>query len=138
MRIESKAHVGALSRSRPFHRLLEDVPECFDDLLLQQQAVHLARERARSARMVLDCTDEQTVQIESYLEGLRAQRRITYGLHRTDRALMTCLVFSLEEGRHVHFVDGAEGGYALAALQLKAQLRSDVHHVGPATPERAP
>jgi hypothetical protein len=38
---------------------------------------------------------------------------------------MTCLVFSLEESRHVHFVDGADGGYALAALQLKAQLRSD-------------
>jgi hypothetical protein len=39
---------------------------------------------------------------------------------------MTCLVFSLEESRHVHFVDGADGGYALAALQLKAQLQSDV------------
>ena len=80
--------------------------------------------------MLLDCTEEQIVRIERYLEGLRAQGRIAYGLHRADRALMTCLVFSLEESRHVHFVDGAEGGYALAALQLKAQLRSDEHQAG--------
>jgi len=37
---------------------------------------------------------------------------------------MTCLVFSLEQSRHVHFIDGADGGYALAAVQLKAQLQA--------------
>jgi hypothetical protein len=37
---------------------------------------------------------------------------------------MTCLVFSLEQSRHMHFIDGADGGYALAALQLKAQLQA--------------
>ena len=36
-------------------------------------------------------------------------------------ALITCLVES-HAGRHLHFVDGSEGGYALAARQLKAQL----------------
>jgi hypothetical protein len=30
----------------------------------------------------------------------------------------------------VHFVDGADGGYALAALQLKAQLRTDADQAG--------
>jgi hypothetical protein len=33
-------------------------------------------------------------------------------------------VFSLEQSRHVHFIDGADGGYALAALQLKGQLQA--------------
>jgi hypothetical protein len=28
------------------------------------------------------------------------------------------------DGNHLHFVDGAEGGYALAAKQLKAQLQA--------------
>ena len=35
---------------------------------------------------------------------------------------MTCLVFSLEASDHLHFIDGADGGFALAARQLKAQL----------------
>jgi hypothetical protein len=83
------------------------------------------RKVADTLHMLVDCTAEQSVRIETYLEGLRAQGRIAYGLRRADRALMTCLVFSLEESRHVHFVDGADGGFALAALQLKAQLRSD-------------
>jgi len=86
------------------------------------------RKVADTLHMVLDCTAEQIVEIEGYLEGLRAEGRIVYGLHRADQALMTCLVFSLEESRHVHFIDGADGGYALAALQLKTQLRSDVEH----------
>jgi Protein of unknown function (DUF3095) len=72
---------------------------------------------------VLDCTDAESAAIESYLADLHAHGRIAYGTHQADRAMMTCLVFSLQEGRHVHFIDGADGGYALAALQLKAQLQ---------------
>lgn len=36
---------------------------------------------------------------------------------------MTCLVFSLSRGEHVHFVNGSEGGFTMAAAQLKAQLQ---------------
>ena len=73
-------------------------------------------------RMVLDCSAEEAAEIEAYLDEQRAKGRLAYGLHRSDEALMTCLVFSLAESRHVHFIDGADGGYALAARQLKAQL----------------
>jgi hypothetical protein len=42
-------------------------------------------------------------------------------VHRSDAALMTCLVFSLERSDHLHFIDGTGGGFTLAARQLKAQ-----------------
>ena len=35
---------------------------------------------------------------------------------------MTCAI-SAYQGDHVHFIDGADGGYALAAKQLKGQLK---------------
>ncbi len=34
---------------------------------------------------------------------------------------MTCLIFN-RDGEHVHFVDGADGGYAESATQTKSQL----------------
>lgn len=74
-------------------------------------------------RMVLDCSEAEAAEIEAYLEAQRAEGRLAYGLHRSERALMTCVVFSLSESRHVHFIDGADGGYALAARQLKTQIQ---------------
>ncbi|MEX0922237.1 MAG: DUF3095 domain-containing protein [Rhodovibrionaceae bacterium] len=76
-------------------------------------------------RMVLDCSEEEAARIEGYLAEQRGQGRLAYGLHHSEEALMTCVVFSLAESRHVHFIDGADGGYALAARQLKAQMRED-------------
>jgi len=35
--------------------------------------------------------------------------------------LMTCLVFE-RHGQQVHFVDGADGGYAAAAKEMKKRL----------------
>jgi hypothetical protein len=44
-------------------------------------------------------------------------------MHRSSEALLTCIVFSYN-GNHMHFVDGSDGGYALAARGLKQQLKS--------------
>jgi hypothetical protein len=71
-------------------------------------------------RMVVDVTPEQIVAIERVLEQGRLRGEIFYGLHRSPKALITCYVRSFS-GDHVHFIDGSEGGYALAAKQLKAQ-----------------
>lgn len=37
---------------------------------------------------------------------------------------MTCVVQSPINNKHIHFIDGADGGYALAALRLKDQLKT--------------
>lgn len=72
-------------------------------------------------RMVVDLTAEEYRLILTYLETKRSEGKICFGTHQSSSALMTCLVRSFA-GAHVHFVDGADGGYALAAKQLKAQL----------------
>ena len=72
-------------------------------------------------RMVLDLSAEQLAVIEAELERARAEGHLAYGIHRAPSALITCYLRSYS-GDHVHFVDGADGGYALAARQLKAQL----------------
>jgi DUF3095 family protein len=72
-------------------------------------------------RMVVDLNVAEIYRLESRLAAEHRAGRLAYGLHRSGAALVTCLVRSYN-GDHVHFVDGAEGGYALAAQELKAQL----------------
>ncbi len=72
-------------------------------------------------RMVLDLAAGELGELLEHLEQERARGRLVYGMHRSDSALMTCFVRAYH-GNHVHFVDGSNGGYALAAKQLKAQL----------------
>ncbi|MEP7085443.1 MAG: DUF3095 domain-containing protein [Betaproteobacteria bacterium] len=74
-------------------------------------------------RMVMDGTEEQYQDLREYLEGQRLKGRLVYGMHRSREALLTCIVSSYN-GNHVHFVDGSDGGYAIAARELKAQLKA--------------
>jgi hypothetical protein len=72
-------------------------------------------------RMVLDAAPDETDALVRHLEQERELGRLVYGVHRSDSALMTCFVRAYR-GNHVHFIDGSNGGYALAAKELKAQL----------------
>ena len=74
-------------------------------------------------RMVISGTTQQRKKIIDYLEKKFQEGRLVYGFHISDRALMTCLVFE-RDGRQVHFVDGADGGYALAAKKMKERMKS--------------
>ena len=73
-------------------------------------------------RMVIDCSEEQASAIESYLEGLYQKKQIVYGTHLSEQALMTCFVRSIEQHGHIHFIDGDDGGYAVAAINLKQRM----------------
>ncbi|HQR10777.1 MAG TPA: DUF3095 domain-containing protein [Casimicrobiaceae bacterium] len=72
-----------------------------------------------SLRMTLDCTPALADSVEKRLVAARAANVARFGMHRQPAAIMTCIVPSISESNHVHFVDGASGGYALAARQLK-------------------
>ncbi|MFN8780896.1 MAG: DUF3095 family protein, partial [Pseudanabaena sp.] len=74
-------------------------------------------------RMVVSGTTQQRKKIIDYLEKKFQEGRLVYGFHVSDRDLMTCLVFD-RDGRQVHFVDGADGGYALAAKKMKERMKS--------------
>jgi hypothetical protein len=75
-------------------------------------------------RMVLDIPAGKIPVILEWLAAEHRRGAIFYGVHRSGSALMTCVVFSLQQESHVHFVDGNDGGYALAALQFKQQVKS--------------
>jgi len=71
-------------------------------------------------RMILDCTEELAGALTERLAGAAANGIVRYGLHRQDAAMMTCFTPSVMRSDHVHFIDGARGGYASAATALKA------------------
>ena len=72
-------------------------------------------------RMVISGNGWQRKKLTGYLEQNYREGKLVYGLHVTDRALMTCLVFE-RNGQQVHFIDGADGGYALAAKDMKQRM----------------
>ncbi len=73
-------------------------------------------------RLVMDCTRDQLTAIEERLAAAHGRGDIVYGVHVSDAALMTCLLFDLKDSRHLHFIDGADGGFTFAARAMKAQM----------------
>jgi hypothetical protein len=73
-------------------------------------------------RMVLDCTPDLERELSARLVAAVSAGIARYGLHRQDAAMMTCFTPSALRSDHVHFIDGARGGYASAATSLKAGL----------------
>lgn len=92
------------------------------------QPDHYARMVSRNAdfrkfddglKMTLDCDAETRARIEAILEEARQRGKIRYGLFAQDEAMMTCFVPSAMRDDHVHFIDGAAGGYAAAAERIR-------------------
>ncbi len=71
-------------------------------------------------KMTLDCDPETAAELRSVLEDAQRAGVARFGLFEQAEAMMTCIVPSVMEENHVHFIDGAEGGYASAAAQLKS------------------
>ncbi|MDY6805444.1 MAG: DUF3095 domain-containing protein [Cyanobacteriota bacterium] len=76
-------------------------------------------------RMVIPADETQIEKLENYLEAQYQKGKLVYGLHISQNALITCAVFQ-ESGNHISFIDGADGGYALAAKAMKERLKHNL------------
>lgn len=69
-------------------------------------------------RVVISGTTAQRRELEQFLEEQYQQGRLAYGLHVSEAAIITCMVFKYHR-KHIHFIDGSGGGYVEAARDLK-------------------
>nr|WP_148922369.1 DUF3095 domain-containing protein [Oceanicella actignis] len=71
-------------------------------------------------KMTIDCDPRTEARLTRLLERAERAGLIRYGLSRQSEAMITCIVPSAMTADHVHFIDGAGGGYARAASRIKA------------------
>ncbi|MBW8637759.1 DUF3095 domain-containing protein [Hoeflea sp. WL0058] len=70
-------------------------------------------------KMTIDCDAKTQAQLTALLKKASEAGLIRYGLSEQPEAIMTCIVPSVTRNDHVHFVDGAGGGYTRAASLMK-------------------
>ena len=68
---------------------------------------------------VITGTSEQRISLISFLDQLERSNKIKYGLYVSQESVMSCYVRDMGTNEHIHFVDGADGGYTMAANSLK-------------------
>ncbi len=76
-------------------------------------------------REVLSGNEKQRQELNHYLEQRYQKGECVCGIHVSDSALITCMINNRTDN-HFHFIDGADGGYAMAATMLKKQLKTSL------------
>lgn len=71
-------------------------------------------------RVTVSLGDSELTRLTEFLEGERGAKNLRYGLCVQDSAILTCYVPSVTSDSHFHFLDGAGGGYAQAAENMKS------------------
>ncbi|HQR74013.1 MAG TPA: DUF3095 domain-containing protein [Sulfurovum sp.] len=74
-------------------------------------------------RMVISGTKLQREELTAFLTKLHDEKKIVFGMHPSPSAIVTCMIFNYDT-EHIHFLDGSNGGYAMAAKYMKEQLKS--------------
>ncbi len=75
-----------------------------------------------SINTVISGTEKQVKRLQILLDDLESNNKIVYGLHTTHASIMSCFIEDRKE-KHIHFVDGTEGGYTSAAIMLKQKTK---------------
>ena len=73
--------------------------------------------------LTLNCSAAQISQIEDLLSATENAGDIWFGIKQQNEALMTCIVPDINKDSHLHFLDGADGGYTAAASICKAKMK---------------
>ncbi|WP_293573061.1 DUF3095 domain-containing protein [Phaeobacter sp.] len=109
----------ALSRSRPLGS--------FDPAHYRQMVAEKAdfRKFDDGLKLTLDCPEPIKDAITGILQRAAEKGHVRYGLHAQEEALVTCIVPSAMRDDHVHFIDGAAGGYTQAAQHMQDTANSD-------------
>ena len=76
-----------------------------------------------SINTVISGTNKQVSRLQILLDDLESNNKIIYGLHTTHASIMSCYIQDRKE-KHIHFVDGTEGGYTSAAIIFKEKLKN--------------
>jgi hypothetical protein len=72
-------------------------------------------------RFVISGTEAQRIELEQFLEQEYKKENLHFGVHGSRGLLITCLIKN-HHREHVHFVDGMDGGYAMAAKKMKKRM----------------
>lgn len=70
---------------------------------------------------VISGTMQQRIDLSEALDALEAAGEITYGFYVSKDSILSCYVRDRAD-KHIHFVDGSDGGYTRAAGMLKQKL----------------
>ena len=81
------------------------------------------RKFSDTLKLVITGSVDQRTALKNEFEPLFKEGKIVYGLSSSQDAISTCYVTDYQ-GYHIHFIDGADGGYAKAAQELKLRLKS--------------
>lgn len=73
-------------------------------------------------KLVLSGTIEQRKKLRAYLKQQYKAGKLIFGTHSSPASMTTCFVTDYQ-GNHVHFIDGTDGGYASASVELKEQMK---------------
>lgn len=74
-------------------------------------------------RMIISGTEDQKGKLTAVLDSYSMKGLICYGMHVSDEAMLTCIV-DKDDTELFHLIDGGDGGYALAAKQLKEKMKT--------------
>jgi hypothetical protein len=72
--------------------------------------------------MVVSGSEQNLARLENDLNHLFHDGKIAFGMHLSDATISTCYVTQYQS-RHIHFIDGAGGGYTRASEDFKTRLR---------------